>query len=87
MSSACIEIVWLRCLLEELGFSQHTTTPLHVDNTSAIQIAANHVFHERAKYIGVDCHYIREAYDDKQITLPHVTIDLRIVDIFIKALP
>jgi len=36
MSSACSEIVWLQGLLRELGFPQHTPTPLHADNTSAI---------------------------------------------------
>nr|KYP35326.1 Retrovirus-related Pol polyprotein from transposon TNT 1-94 [Cajanus cajan] len=54
MSSACSEIVWLHCLLEELGFSQPDSTPLHADNTSAIQIASNLVFHEHTKHIEVD---------------------------------
>ena len=48
----------LRGLLEELGFPQTTSTPLHADNTSAIQIATNPVFHERTKHIEVDCHSI-----------------------------
>jgi len=46
MSFACFEIVWLHGLLEELGFSQPNSTPLHADNTSVIQIPANLVFHE-----------------------------------------
>ena len=58
MSSTCSEIVWLRSLLEELGFSQPHSTPLHADNTSAIQIAANPMFYERTKHIEVDCHLI-----------------------------
>ena len=49
MSTACSEIVWLRGLLEELGFPQTTSTPLHANHTSAIQIATNPVFHERTK--------------------------------------
>ncbi|XP_031265831.1 uncharacterized protein LOC116124279 [Pistacia vera] len=56
MSTACSEIVWLRGLLEELGFPQTTSTPFHADNTSAIQIATNPVFHECTKHIEVDCH-------------------------------
>ena len=36
MSTACSEIVWLRGLLEELGFPQTTSTPLHADNTSRL---------------------------------------------------
>ena len=86
MSSACSEIVWLRRLLFELGFSQSTITPFDANNTSAIQIVANLVFHECTKNIEVDCHYIREAYD-KIVTLPHETTDLEVVDIFTHPLP
>ena len=58
MSTACSEIVWLRGLLAEIGFPQSNPTPLHADNTSAIQIATNPIYHERTKHIEVDCHYI-----------------------------
>jgi len=62
MSAACSKIIWLRGVLIELGFSPVNPTPLHTDNISAIQIAANLVYHERTKHIEVDCHLIREAY-------------------------
>ena len=87
MSYACSEIVWLRGLLGELGFSQSDPTPLYADNTSAIQIVANPVFHERTKHIEVDCQYIREAYDKKIISIPHISTDLQTADAFTKALP
>ena len=86
MSSACSEIVWLRGLLGELGFPQIEPTPLHADNTSAIQIAANPVFHERTKHIEVDCHFIREAFDAHVISFPHITTALQTADVFTKAL-
>ena len=86
MSTACFEIVWLRELLAKLGFSQFDSTPLHADNTSAIQIATNSVYHERTKYIEVDCHFIREALDTRVISLPHVSTDLQIADVFTKAM-
>ncbi|KAL8089378.1 hypothetical protein AgCh_038990 [Apium graveolens] len=53
MSVACSEIIWLRGLLVELGFSHTQPTSLHADNTSAIQIAANHVYYERTKHIEI----------------------------------
>lgn len=86
MSAACSEIVWLRGLLVELGFFQSNPTPLHADNTSAIQIAANPVFHERTKHIEVDCHYIRETLDTHIISLPHISTTLQRADIFTKAM-
>ena len=87
MSTACSEIIWLRGLLAELGIPQNDATPLCADNTSAIQIAANPVFHERTKHIEVDCHSIREALDARVISLPHVTSQLQLADIFTKAVP
>jgi len=45
MSTVCSEIVWLRGLLEEFRFPQTTSTPLHADNTSTIQIITNPIFH------------------------------------------
>jgi hypothetical protein len=86
MSAACSEIIWLHGLLVELGFSQPDTTPLHVDNTSAIQIAANPIYHERTKNIEVDCHSIREVVDNRVISLPHVSTDLQTADVFTKAM-
>ena len=86
MSATCSKIVWLRGLLSELGFPPTNPTLLHGDNTSAIQIVANPVYHERTKHIEVDCHYIREAFTQGVITLPCLTTDLQIANVFTKAL-
>ncbi|XP_060673329.1 uncharacterized mitochondrial protein AtMg00240-like [Ziziphus jujuba] len=73
-------------LLAELDFSETTPTPLHANNTSAIQITANLVYHERTKHIEVDCHSIREAFEAHVSALPHISTALQIVDIFTNAL-
>ena len=86
MSIACSEIVWLRGLLEELRFTHTASTPFHADNTSAIQIATNPVFHERTKHIEVDCHSIQDTLESWVISLPHIFSDLQVVDVFTKAL-
>eukprot|EP00268_Persea_americana_P026337 TRINITY_DN25727_c0_g1_i8.p1 TRINITY_DN25727_c0_g1~~TRINITY_DN25727_c0_g1_i8.p1 ORF type:complete len:108 (+),score=9.58 TRINITY_DN25727_c0_g1_i8:284-607(+) len=87
MSAACLEIIWLHGLIEELGFSQTSPTPLHADNTSAIWIIENPVFHKRTKHIEVACHFIRDEYLLDVISLPFSSSSLQIVDIFTKALP
>ena len=70
MSSASSEIVWLRGLLADLGVNLQSPTPLHADNTSAIQITSNPVFHERTKHIEVDCHYIRKLLVKGELGTP-----------------
>lgn len=84
MSSMFSGIVWLWGLLKELGYPQQSATLLH---ENAIQIAYIPIFHEKTKYIKVDCHYIQEGFDDKIITLPHNTTDLQVANIFTKAVP
>ena len=51
-------LLWLWWLLKDLGVSISSATPLYCDNLSAIHIAHNDVFHERTKYIEIDCHFI-----------------------------
>ena len=53
------ELLWLQWLLKDLGVSTSSATPLYYDNQSVIHIAHNDVFHERTKYIKIDCHFIR----------------------------
>ncbi|KAL6315964.1 hypothetical protein AAG906_014889 [Vitis piasezkii] len=86
MSTACSKIVWLRGLHEELRFPHTTSTPLHADNISAIQIATNPLFHERTKHIEVDCHSIRDTLESRAISLPHISSDLQVANIFTKSL-
>ena len=86
MFAACSEIVWLRGILSELGFSQPDPTPLYANNTSAIQIAANPVYHEGTNYIKVGYHSIREALDSHIISLPYISTTLQIADVFTKAM-
>ncbi|XP_051135446.1 uncharacterized protein LOC127254399 [Andrographis paniculata] len=53
MAQTCAEIVWVLGILEDLHISHDTVVDLYCDNTAALQIAANPVFHERTKHIEV----------------------------------
>ena len=87
MSAACSEILWLRGLLTDIGFPAAGATPLYADNTSAIRITENPIFHERTKHIEVDCHFIRDELKRDVISLPHVSTELQLADILTKGLP
>lgn len=63
MPSVCSEITWFYGLLDELDFSQLHLTPFYANNTRAIQIEPNPVFHEHMKHIEVDYRSIHESFD------------------------
>jgi len=72
MTSTTKEIVWLRWLLADMRISFSHPTPMYYDNQSSIQIAHNSVFHERIKYIEIDCHLTRHHLKHGTIALPFV---------------
>lgn len=58
LTQATKEAIWLRFLLEELGFKQEGTTRIHEDNQSAIAIAKNPIQHARTKHIDIQYHFV-----------------------------
>ncbi|PKU63096.1 Retrovirus-related Pol polyprotein from transposon TNT 1-94 [Dendrobium catenatum] len=87
LASAAAEITWIRRLLQELNCTQEAATPLFCDNTSAIALANNPVFHARTKHIEVDCHYIRNCVKDHIIQIQHISTKDQLADLLTKSLP
>ena len=81
------ELIWLRCLLKDLGVSTSSATPLYCDNQSAINIAHNDVFHEQTKYIEIDCHFICYHLVHGALKLISVSSKDQLADIFTKSHP
>jgi hypothetical protein len=79
------EIIWLRWLLNDLGVSCDTPTPLLCDNMSAIQISHDPVKHELTKHIGVDASFTRSHCQQKTIDLKYVPSESQLADFFTKA--
>nr|XP_043611542.1 secreted RxLR effector protein 161-like [Erigeron canadensis] len=85
-SSASCQAVWLKELFEELMGCKTKPVTLRIDNTSAIALVKNPVFHGRSKHIKSRFHYIRECVDREDINVEHVNgVDQR-ADILTKAL-
>jgi hypothetical protein len=60
---------------------------MHCNNKASTFVANNPIFHERTKYIEVDCLFIREAILAKKISTPCISTEDQLADIFTKALP
>ncbi|XP_020672076.1 uncharacterized protein LOC110092062 [Dendrobium catenatum] len=87
LAAEASEVMWLRQLLEELHIPQTAPTTIYCDNTSAIALSNNPVYHARTKHIDVDCHFIRDNIRSKHITVHHISTNDQLADIFTKPLP
>nr|GFC50222.1 probable leucine-rich repeat receptor-like protein kinase At1g35710 [Tanacetum cinerariifolium] len=81
MASIVSEVLWVRWLLSELRVDTSSHTPLFCDNQAARQIANNPVFHERTKHVEMDCYFVRERVDSKEIVPMHISSKLQIADL------
>ena len=84
MASTTCELIWLKSLLQDMGFQPLTPIPLLCDNQAATHIASNPVFHERTKHIEVDCHFVREKVQANIICTPYIPSENQLADIFTK---
>jgi hypothetical protein len=60
--SCCTQLLWMKKLLCDYGFTQDTMV-IHCDNTSAINISKNPIQHSRTKHINVRHHFIRDLVE------------------------
>eukprot|EP00253_Pinus_taeda_P002163 PITA_02163 len=82
---ACQEI-WMRRMLKSLCQEQAKGTVIFCDNSSAIAISKNYVFHKRTKHIDTKFHYIRELVNNGEIVLVHYRTQEQVADILTKPL-
>ncbi|KAI5336669.1 hypothetical protein L3X38_015937 [Prunus dulcis] len=85
-AEATSQAKWLRFVLEDFGEEQVEGTPILCDNTSAIAMAKNPVFHQKTRHISRKFHFIREAIQAKEIELIYCKTEDQIADILTKAL-
>ncbi|CAL2276373.1 unnamed protein product [Prunus armeniaca] len=85
-SEATAQATWLRFVLEDFGEMQAVATPLNCDNTSAIAITKNPIFHQKTKHINRRYHYIKEALQQGVIDLLHCPTKEQVANIFTKVL-
>ena len=83
---AAYKDVWVKRILKDLGVPIADPIRIFCNNMSNIYLARNPVFHARTKHIEVHYHFIRERVQAGEINLQHISTNLQVSDIFMKAL-
>ncbi|XP_022004110.1 secreted RxLR effector protein 161-like [Helianthus annuus] len=86
MAAVVSEIIWMRWLLKELDIPQEGLTQLFCDNQAAMHIANNPVFHERTKHIEMDCYFVCERVELKEIQTMKIDTIMQLADLLTKPL-
>jgi hypothetical protein len=60
--------------------------PLMCDNTSAISIAKNPVFHKKMRHVERRHHFLRDHIEKEDIEMRYIDIKRQVADIFTKLL-
>ena len=80
------DVVWMRQLLGELGFSITGASALRMDNQSAISVAKNPEHHGRMKHLDLRFYWLRDVVEEGRIAPTFVPTSAQVADIFTKPL-
>ncbi len=86
MYEAATEIVFLRNLLNEIGFEQKGPTIMYEDNKSTIDLANGLGKFHKQKHVNVKYHYTKDLVNDKTIQVCYCPTEEMIADILTKPL-
>lgn len=74
-------------MLKDIRVSYDEPIVIHCDNTAAIDMSKNPVFHSKSKHISIRYNFLKEKVEAKEIRLVYVPTKERIADILTKPLP
>ena len=88
LCEATREIVYLRKLLQELGFTCFIDKPtvVHADNQGTIALANGTYCSERSKYVDTQKHFVLEQIQKSSIQLKYTSSRNNLADVFTKIL-
>jgi hypothetical protein len=85
-ATCCTQLFWMIQTLAYLEVNYTAPIPIHCDNTSAISVSKNLVFHSKNKNIPIKYHFLREQVTNSVVSLHYIPSKDQIVDIFTKPL-
>ena len=81
---AAKDVMWLRDLLVDLGYSQTGPTRLRVDSKSAVDMAYDPVAFKKTKHIMRAAEYLRDLVAKMKVTLDHIEGTVNVADVLTK---
>ena len=86
LSNAAQTILWLRALIQELGFPLELPTPIFGDNQAANLLAQHPSSAARTKHINVRFHFLQHHVQEKDISILYLQTSCMTADILTKGL-
>lgn len=85
MKKTVRDLTWLKSFLQENGIPVPDTS-FYYDNQAIIYTASISIFHEKAKHMEVDFHFVCSKVDPKEIITPFASSKNQPTNIFANAL-
>ncbi len=86
-STAATEVLYIRNLLDNMGFAEQKPTPVYEDSTACIEWGSNVIGgRERAKHIDIRKHFAHEVIQNDHMKLVRVSTMSQLADILTKPL-
>jgi hypothetical protein len=83
--SCCSQILWIMHTMKDFGVS-FERVPHMCDNTNAISVAKNSVFHKRMRHPKRRHHFLRDYAEKRDIEMRYIDTKRQLADIFTKPL-
>ena len=80
------EAKFLRQLLADMTGDKPKNVNVLADNTGAIELSRNPVYHQRSKHIAIRYHFLRSEVQSQNITVSYVPSEQNYTDMFTKPL-
>ena len=81
------EVMWMRNLLTEIGYTLPGPFTLFMDNNSAISVAKNPTHHSKMKHVDLRLHWLRDVVESGYLSPVHLSTHEMPADLLTKALP
>jgi hypothetical protein len=83
--SCCTQLLWMKKLLCDYGFTQDTMV-IHCDNTNAINTSKNPIQHSQTKHIDIRHHFIYDLVESREVALMFIPTKNQLANILTKPL-